>query len=225
MAKILLIDDDTDLASVISAWLTSESHSVEMVHAGSEAQDRLRLCQYDLVLLDWQLPEISGLEILRTFRNEKGSTPVIMLTGNKSVEDKSSGLDGGADDYLTKPFHMQELSSRIRAVLRRSTGATSNVLTVGGLVLDPAKHKVLKDAVEVTLLPREFALLEFLMRHPDTVFSSESLLQRVWHSDSEATVEAIRTCVKRLRQKIDQDDDHSVIQTVARIGYKLKVDP
>jgi len=224
MAKILLIDDDIDLATVISAWLTSESHSVEMVHAGHEALERLRLCQYDLVLLDWQLPEISGLEILRSYRNEKGLTPVIMLTGNKSIDDKASGLDVGADDYLTKPFHMMELSARIRAVLRRTTGSPSNVLRVGGLVLDPSKHKVLKDAVEVTLLPREFALLEFLMRHPDTVFSSESLLQRVWHSDSEATVEAIRTCIKRLRQKIDQDDDNSVIQTVARIGYKLKAD-
>jgi DNA-binding response OmpR family regulator len=222
MAKILLIDDDKDLADVISAWLTSESHQVEMVHSGNLALERLRLCQYDVVLLDWQLPELSGIEILRAYRDEKGMTPVIMLTGKKAVEDKASGLDVGADDYLTKPFHMMELSARIRAVLRRTTGANSNILKVGSLELDPTKHKVLKHNVEITLLPREFALLEFFMRHPDTVFSSESLLQRVWHSDSEATVEAIRTCIKRLRQKIDSQDEESVILTVARIGYKLK---
>jgi len=224
MAKILLIEDDIEITIVIRGWLQSQSHTVEVVHDGREGMDRLRTCQYDVVLLDWELPNQTGLDILSTFRGEGGTTPVIMMTGKRSIDEKEAGLDTGADDYLTKPFHMKELSARIRSVLRRSsqTGAASNVLKVGDLVLDPAKHKLRKNGVEIQLLPKEFALLEFLMRHPDDVFSGEVLLQRVWHSESEATVEAIRTCIKRLRQKIDQDNEDSMIETLARIGYRLR---
>jgi DNA-binding response OmpR family regulator len=145
-----------------------------------------------------------------------------MLTGRGSISDKEAGLDSGADDYLTKPFNMKELSARIRAMLRRSTSQPSNVLTTGDLVVDPGKYKVLRKGVEIQLLPREFALLEFFMRHPDEVFSAEALLQRVWHSESEATSDALRTCIKRLRQKIDNSDEDSVIQTIPRVGYRLK---
>jgi DNA-binding response OmpR family regulator len=117
---------------------------------------------------------------------------------------------------------MKELSARLRALLRRFAGAQSNVLKVGDLVIEPTKYRVTKNGREVKLLPREFALLEFFMRHPDEVFSGDALLQRVWHSESEATSEAIRTCIKRLRQKIDDDEENSVIQTIPRVGYKLR---
>jgi DNA-binding response OmpR family regulator len=223
MAKILLIDDDIELTVVIAGWLASENHLVEVVHDGREALDRLRACQYDVILLDWTLPEMEGIEILKTYRNEGGVTPVIMLTGRRAVNEKTIGLDTGADDYLTKPFHMDELAARIRASLRRATKATANVLKCGDLELDPVKHTVTKAGANVQLLPREFALLEFLMRHPGDVFSSEALLQRVWHSDSEATAEAIRTCIKRVRQKLDNDNEESLIETIARIGYRLRV--
>lgn len=223
MAKILLIEDDREITVVIRGWLQSQSHTVEVVHDGREGMDRLRTCQYDVILLDWELPNQSGIDILNTFRNEGGSTPVLMMTGKRSIDEKEAGLDGGADDYLTKPFHMKELSARIRSLLRRATPQVqSNVLKVGALQLDPAKHKVRKNGVEIVLLPKEFALLEFLMRHPDDVFSGEVLLQRVWHSESEATVEAIRTCIKRLRQKIDGDSEDSIIETLSRIGYRLR---
>ena len=222
MAKILLVEDDQDLAQMVVEWLTFEHHSVELVLDGREGMDRLRLCQYDAVILDWGLPQMSGPEILRSYRSEGGTTPIIMLTGKGTIAEKETGLDAGADDYLTKPFNMKELSARVRALLRRSSGAATNVLRVGELVVDPAKYKVTRNGVEIQLLPREFALLEFLMRHPDEVFSGDALLQRVWHSESEATSEAIRTCVKRLRQKIDQDDDTSMIQTIPRVGYKLR---
>jgi two-component system OmpR family response regulator len=223
MAKILLIEDDREITIVIRGWLQSQSHTVEVVHDGREGMDRLRTCQYDVILLDWELPNQSGIDILNTYRNEGGTTPILMMTGKRSVDEKEAGLDGGADDYLTKPFHMKELSARIRSLLRRaSPHVQSNVLTVGDLVLDPAKHKLRKNGVEIVLLPKEFALLEFLMRHPDDVFSGEVLLQRVWHSESEATVEAIRTCIKRLRQKIDGDSEGSIIETLSRIGYRLR---
>lgn len=224
MAKILVVDDDRDLSVMIKTWLGSESHTVEVVHDGNEGMDRLRVSDYDVIVLDWNLPGMSGVEILKNFRNEQGKTPVILLTGNRAIEEKETGLDTGADDYLTKPFNIKELSARIRALLRRSPPLTTNILEVGDLVLDPGKHRLTKKGAEIMLLPREFALLEFLMRHPGDVFSAESLLQRVWHSESEATVEAIRTCIKRLRQKIDQDDEQSCIETFARIGYRLRSD-
>ncbi len=223
MAKILLIEDDVDLAVMIVEWLSFEHHSVEVVHNGREGMERLRLCQYDTIILDWSLPEMSGIDILRSYRAEKGIAPIIMLTGKGGIADKESGLDSGADDYLTKPFNMKELSARLRAMLRRSSGSQTNILTVGELSIDPGKYKLTKSGKQIQLLPREFALLEFLMRHPDEVFSGEALLQRVWHSESDATSEAIRTCIKRLRQKIDSSEDDSVIQTIPRVGYKLRI--
>jgi DNA-binding response OmpR family regulator len=222
MAKILLIEDDSDLAQMIVEWLSFEHYAVELVSDGSDGIDRLRLCQYDAVVLDWGLPRLSGPEICKQFRQGGGTTPIIMLTGKGSISEKETGLDAGADDYLTKPFNMKELSARLRALLRRFAGAQSNVLKVGDLVIEPTKYRVTKNGREVKLLPREFALLEFFMRHPDEVFSGDALLQRVWHSESEATSEAIRTCIKRLRQKIDDDEENSVIQTIPRVGYKLR---
>jgi DNA-binding response OmpR family regulator len=223
MAKILLVEDDVDLAVMIVEWLSFEHHSVEVVHNGREGMERLRLCKYDTIILDWSLPEMSGLEILRHYRAEKGNAPIIMLTGKGGIADKESGLDSGADDYLTKPFNMKELSARLRAMLRRASGSQTNILTVGDLSIDPGKYKLTKSGKQIQLLPREFALLEFFMRHPDEVFSGEALLQRVWHSESDATSEAIRTCIKRLRQKIDASEEDSVIQTIPRVGYKLRI--
>lgn len=224
MAKILLVEDDTDLATMIAEWLSFEHHQVEMVHTGRDGMDRLRLCQYDAIILDWTLPEMTGLEICQSYRSSKGTSPIIMLTGKGSVSEKELGLDSGADDYLTKPFNMKELSARLRALIRRSAGGTSNVLKVGDMTVDPAKYRVIKNGKEIQLLPREFALLEFFMRHPDEVFSGDALLQRVWHSESDATSEAIRTCIKRLRQKLDADadDENSIIQTIPRVGYRLR---
>jgi DNA-binding response OmpR family regulator len=225
MAKILFVEDDTGLAEMVVEWLTFERHNVEVVHNGKEGFERLQLGSFDVVILDRQLPEMTGLEILKEHRAEGGTTPILMLTGMNTVTDKEAGLDTGADDYLTKPFSVKELSARIRALLRRSSKTTSNVLSAKDLVLDPTKHKVTKNGEEIHLLPREFQMLEFFMRHPEEVFSSDALLQRIWHSESEATPDAVRTCLKRLRKKIDGSDneeDKSIIQTVPRIGYKLR---
>jgi DNA-binding response OmpR family regulator len=224
MAKILFVEDDTSLAEMVVEWLTFERHNVEVVHNGKTGMERLKLGSFDVVILDRQLPEMTGLEILREHRSDGGTTPILMLTGMNTVTDKETGLDTGADDYLTKPFSVKELSARIRALLRRSSKATSNVLTAKDLELDPTKHKVTKNGEEIHLLPREFQMLEFFMRHPEEVFSSDALLQRIWHSESEATPDAVRTCLKRLRKKIDGSDneDKSIIQTVPRIGYKLR---
>ncbi|HEY9784503.1 MAG TPA: response regulator transcription factor [Candidatus Obscuribacterales bacterium] len=222
MAKILIVEDDQVLADLAREWLGFEHHTVDVVGDGTEGLDRVKHYEYDLIVLDWQLPGISGLEILREFRASGGTAPVLMLTGRGTVSDKETGLDSGADDYLTKPFHAKELCARVRALLRRQRGYLGNVVQVGDLVLDRMSYKVTRGGEEVKLVPKEFALLEFLMRNPNRVFSPEHLLNSVWPTESDATVDALTTCIKRLRKKIDVEDKPSIIQTVYGVGYKLE---
>ncbi|HEY9871647.1 MAG TPA: response regulator transcription factor [Candidatus Obscuribacterales bacterium] len=221
MAKILLIEDDPALGRMVKDWLTFEHHLVELSADGGEGWDRLQVYEYDLLIIDWDLPEKSGLEICREFRAQGGTTPILMLTGKRSISDKESGFDAGADDYLTKPFHTKELSARVRALIRRSERFLGNILKHKNLVLDPVARTVKRDGKDVDLLPKEFSLLEFLMRHPNQVFSAEALLSRVWSTDSDAGVDAITTCIKRLRKKIDVQGNPSVIRTVHGVGYRL----
>lgn len=227
MAKILVIEDDVNLAQTVCAALEFDHHSVELCYRGNDALDKLRVSDYDLVILDLTLPEVGGLDICKTLRHQKKTVPIIMLTGQRTVEQKEAGLDSGADDYLTKPFDLRELSARVRAALRRSSTLVSNILQAKDVVLDPFKHVVTKGGVDVKLRPTEFSMLEFLMRHPNRVFSADQLIEGVWDSESEATVEAIRSCVKRLRRELDDPDcepGNSIIETVHGVGYKLRSD-
>jgi DNA-binding response OmpR family regulator len=223
MAKVLVIEDDLSLSRMIKDWLTIEHHNIETVADGKQGLEKLQYYQYDLVIMDWQLPGMEGVQILKEFRSSGGITPVLMLTGKNTIVDKEAGLDSGADDYLTKPFHMKELSARIRALLRRPTVMVGNILTAGKFSLDPTNHIVTRDGAELKLLPKEFALLEFLMRHPNQVFSADALLNRVWASESDATIDALTSCIKRLRKKIDADGETSSVRTVHGVGYKLDV--
>jgi len=223
MPKVLLVEDDQDLAQMVCGWLTGERFTVEMAHDGALARDLLQLSGYDVIVLDWDLPNCSGIEILRDYRARGGATPVIMLTGKAATSDKETGLDLGADDYLTKPFDIKELGARIRALLRRPTLLNSAVLAVGNIELDAAKYRVLRDGKEIHLLPRDFALLEFLLRHKDQVFSTEALISRVWNSDSDASPDGLRTAIKRIRKKIDDgDESQSWIENIPRVGYRLR---
>lgn len=221
MAKILMVEDDAVLADLVQEWLSYEHHVIEVVNDGAEGADRAKHYEYDLLILDWQLPNVSGLEILQEFRSRGGTAPVLMLTGRGTVGDKETGLDSGADDYLTKPFHAKELCARVRSLLRRQRGYLGDVLTIGDLVLDRTSYQVTRAGQEIKLVPKEFALLDFLMRNPNRVFTPEHLLNSVWPSESDATVDALTTCVKRLRKKIDLGDEPSIIQTVYGVGYKL----
>lgn len=221
MAKVLFVEDEKALSDVVVDWLTAQQYIVEHVADGQEALHRLNCYQYDVVILDWGLPGISGIEVCQQFRSKGGATPVLMLTGKRDVDDKEAGLDAGADDYLTKPFHMKELAARLRALLRRPQAVVSNQLTARDVVLDPTTHRVTKGGAEVNLLPREFALLEFLMKHPSQVFSADALLDRLWASESDATSGTIRTYVNRLRNKIDTEGQPSLICTVHGIGYRF----
>lgn len=222
MAKILVADDDPDLVGMVEDCLTAELHTVDTVLSGKEAQDHLKIYKYDLVILDWQFPDANGPDILQNYRNQGGGTPILMLTGRNTTADKEHGLDSGADDYLTKPFDSRELKARVRALLRRSVGVASNLIKIRNLVLDPASHSVTKDGKPIDLLPREFALLEFLMRHPNQAFSNEALLDRVWSTESDSSHDAVRTCVQRLRKKIDVEGEKSIISTKHRVGYILE---
>ncbi len=224
MSKILLVEDDQDLSDMISGWLKSERYTVEVAYDGDIAREILKISSFDVVVLDWDLPGCSGIEILREFRANGGSTPVIMLTGKSTITDKETGLDIGADDYLTKPFNIKELGARVKALLRRPTLMNSSVLRAGDIELDSSKHRILRGGQEVHLLPRDFALLEFLLRHKDQVFSAEALIARVWESDSDASPEGLRTAIKRIRKKIDDgtEDDQSLIENIPRVGYRLR---
>jgi DNA-binding response OmpR family regulator len=221
MAKILLVEDDRDLAGMVIDWLKFEHHLVEAVHDGEDAVNMLKSYQFDVIILDWQLPKLEGVDVLRNYRTGGGQTPVLMLTGKGAIAEKEVGLDAGADDYLTKPFHMKELSARLRALLRRPGNVTGNVLSARDICLEPATFRVTKGGADIQLLPKEFALLEFLMRHPNQVFSADALLDRVWKSESNVSPETVRTCLKRLRRKIDTEEQDSLIQTLHGVGYKL----
>jgi len=146
----------------------------------------------------------------------------LMLTGKGTINDKEQGLDAGADDYLTKPFHLKELSARIRALLRRPVTFTGTTLKVGSLEIDPSSHRLTIEGREVNLLPKEYAILEFLMRHPNEVFSPDALLNRVWNSESEASTDTVYTYIKTLRKKVSPEAPSSIIKTVHGVGYKLE---
>jgi DNA-binding response OmpR family regulator len=210
------------LADRLESWLTHERHNVECVVDGAQALERLQYYKYDVVILDLMLPDVSGVEVCKKFRADGGRTPILMLTGRNQISDKEQGLDAGADDYLTKPFEPRELSARLRALLRRSPEMVSNSMQAGNLVLEMEKRRVTQNGAVIQLLPLEFALLEFLMRHPGQVFSPEALLDRVWGSKSDASIDALRTYIKTLRKKIQAEGEPALIRTVHGVGYKFE---
>jgi two-component system, OmpR family, response regulator len=225
VAKILLVEDDKTISSRLCEYLKSDKHVVELVERGDDALAMLETYRFDVIILDVGLPDLSGLEVCRRFRETGGATPIIMLTAMGAVSDKERGLDSGADDYLTKPFEPRELSARLRALLRRPHEVmANNVLQVRDLRLDLSKACAFRGEQEIRLLPKEFALLEFLLRRKDHVFGIDSLLDNVWRSDSSASPEAVRQTVARLRSKIDRKDEASIITTVVGLGYTIEAD-
>lgn len=223
MSKILVVEDEIELAEQVRRCLLREQHIVEMVHDGQAALDHLRVNNYDLLVLDWMMPKMTGIEVCQWQRARGEKTPILMLTARVDIEDKELGLDSGADDYLTKPFHLRELLARVRALLRRGVSAT-NELKAGALVLDPTARRLSRDGMEIKLEPKEMNLLEFLMRHPNQTFKAEALIARVWESDSEISPDAIRVYVRGLRKKIDLFGGRSIIGTVHGSGYRLDSD-
>jgi len=222
VAKILLIEDDKELAERVKTFLESESHLVEISGSAEDALLLLKSYAYDLIILDWTLPGMSGIDLLRESGSVRSKTPVLMLTGRDGVADVELGLDSGAADYVRKPFQLRELSARIRAMLRREAPTDEHgTLTFKWITLDPRTKRVHKDGDPVKLQPQEFALLEFFMRHPKDLFSLEALMNSVWPSQIEATPDTVRVCITRLRNKVDKTEEPSLIKTVHRVGYGL----
>ncbi len=223
MAKILIVEDNSELMDNVRDWLTQEQYVVDCCTDGVEALAYLGTYEYDAIVLDWTLPKMSGIEVCKQYRSQGGSTPIIMLTGRRTLDDKEIGLDAGADDYLTKPFEVRELSARIRALLRRAPKVAGDVLKAGNLALDKETHKVTKNGQEVHLMPKEFAILELMMTYPSKIFSAESLIERVWSSSSDASPEIVRKYINRLRAQVDTEGAPSVIRTVHGVGYALDI--
>ena len=223
MAKILLAEDDLELSEKITAWLNAELQClVEQVADGSEAADKLVYSKYDLIIIDWGLPTMSGVDVCKQFRANGGNTPVLMLTGRAQMENKLEGLDAGADDYVTKPFDIRELSARVRGLLRRSNSYAGKVLSLGCLTLDTGTFKVTMNEKSIELQPKEFMLLEFLTRNAEQPFTAEALLQRVWDSDTEVNTEIIYTYMTKLRKKLTTADGRCPIKTIRGLGYKIE---
>lgn len=221
MAKVLLVEDEIEVAKVALASITQQNHVVEHAASVGEAMDRLAASDFDLIILDWNLPDGEGIDILRSYRRKNGVAPILMLTGKAEIDDKEMGFSAGADDYLTKPFNARELSLRIIALLRRPKEIVEQILTVRHVTLECNSCKVFKNGQEIRLLPKELALLEFLMRHVDQVFSADQLLERVWRSDSESMRETVVSTVNRLRSKIDEPGESSIVENLRGLGYRV----
>lgn len=220
--NILLVEDDASIVAIVQNWLIRENHNVTAVPTAEEACRALKRNEFDLIVLDWVLPGSTGVEFCKEFRASGGSIPILMLTTKTRLEEIESGLDIGCDDYLTKPFELRELSARIRALLRRPAEFQSLLLKAGDIELDARTYTVKRNGEQVHLLPKEFVLLEFLLKHPGKVFSPETLLDNIWDSGAETSPDAIRTYIKRIRKKIDIPGQQSLITTIHGVGYKLE---
>lgn len=225
MAKILLIEDNEALGGFVKTALESAKYDVDWVTTGTEGLYWLKNEPYAAAILDWQLPEISGIQICKQFRETGGTTPILMLTGKDKTEDLVEGFDAGADDYMSKPFEMGELHARLKNLIRRQPQAHSDVLTVGGIELRPGCGEVLIGDKPVKLTRKEFNILELLMRNPGHPFTVDAIMQRVWPSDSEASPEGVRSHITRLRQRLAavSEESASAIEAVYGMGYRIKV--
>lgn len=221
--KLLLIEDDKTIADYVLGGLRQEGHVVDHVVDGRDAMGQAISGSYDVMIVDRMLPGLDGLSLVRALRAAKVMTPAIFLTALGGVDDRIEGLQAGGDDYLVKPFAFGELSARIGALARRPIAqATETVLSAGDLQMDLIRRKVTREGIEVDLLPREFALLELLMRRKGRVQTRTMLLEAVWDISFDPQTNVVETHISRLRAKVDRPFDHELIRTVRGAGYKIE---
>lgn len=221
MAKILLVEDDAELAGRLRDWFALENHVFEVASSGEDALQMLEGFEFDVVVLDWSLPGISGLDVCRRYRAAGGQAGIIFLTGKSDIPSKGEGLDSGADDFMVKPFDVRELGARIRSLLRRPRTVFS-VLKIGEVELKAETRMLTVRNKTIILMPKQSALLEYLMRHPNRPFSAKQLLDSVWPSDAEASEETVRTCMKTLRQQLSALEMKDFIKTLYGAGYLIE---
>lgn len=220
---ILVIEDEERLASLLRRILVGERHQVDLAHTGETGLLLALTATYDAIILDLMLPDIDGVKICARLRQQKLTTPLLMLTARGEIEDKVAGLNAGADDYLSKPFAVKELVARVQALLRRRERPFSREeqLTMGNLTLNLVAHEAYRDNKIIELSAREFALLELFMRHPNQVFSREHIMHRIWSYDSDAYSNVVDRYIYVLREKIDRGFSPALIKTIRGIGYKM----
>ena len=222
--RILVVEDEVKVASFIRRALEEESYAVDLCEDGPKGLDLALTGSYDAIILDVMLPQLSGLDILRGLRKEGIRTPVLVLTARSQIGQKVQGLDAGADDYLTKPFAIEELLARVRALMRRGSGEPGGVLQVDDLILNPATREVTRGGHRIELTPKEYALLEYFLRNPDRVLTRPMIAEHVWNLDFDTFTNVIDVYVNYLRNKIDKGRSRKLIHTLRGSGYMLKTE-
>lgn len=223
--RILVVEDEHKIAAAIKKGLEQENYAVDVCYSGTDGYDLASSEDYDGILLDVMLPGMDGFTFAKKLRQEHIHTPILMLTAKGQTENKVTGLDNGADDYLTKPFSFEELLARIRALTRRPKSSLGTVLTVGPLTLDTRSYEVKRRGKTIAISGKEYSLLEYLMRHPNTVLTRDQIIAHVWDYDADILPNTIEVYIKNLRNKIDAPypQNEQLIHTVRGFGYKLGI--
>ena len=219
--RILVTEDEKDLADALAKGLERQGYAVDVAYYGEESLRLAEVNDYDLVVLDLNLPKVDGMEVCRRLRDSGSSIGILMLTARVGLGDRVNGLDQGADDYLVKPFHFPELLARVRSILRREGEQRKLILRVGDLVLDPNAHRVSFKDSHVTLTAKEFGILEYLMRNVGCVVSQEDLLEHVWSEDTNLFTQSIKVHINNLRRKLDAAGGEGLISTLKGKGYLI----
>lgn len=222
--KILVVEDEKQIANFVKKGLTEQGFLVETSDHGDDAMERMLDQPYDAIVLDIMLPGRDGLSILRQFRKKGHATPVILLTARSELDERIEGLNTGADDYLTKPFYVEELVARLHAVLRRSADEPMSLLQAGGISVNVLTREVKRNGAPVKLTTREFSLLEYLMRSPGRVLTRTQILEHVWGYDFDPSTNLVDVHIQRLRKKVSPEKENPVIETIRGVGYRVRKD-
>lgn len=220
--RILIVEDEPKVASFIRRALEEERYAVDVCSDGIQGRDLASEVNYDLIILDLMLPALPGLDVLKELRSGKVKTPILILTARSEVDQRVTGLDAGADDYLTKPFAIEELLARARALLRRAGGEPSGIVQVDDLILNPVTHDVTRGGQRIDLTSKEYALLEYMMRNAGRVLTRTMISEHVWNLDFDTFTNVIDVYIRYLRNKIDRGHTRGLIHTVRGSGYTLK---
>jgi two-component system, OmpR family, response regulator len=222
--RILVVEDEHRIAASIKKGLEQEHFAVDVAYTGTQGYDLASSEEYDLILLDLMLPGMDGVTICKNLRKEDNHTPILMLTAKGQIQDKVTGLDSGADDYITKPFSFEELLARIRALTRRPKHSLSETLTTGGLTLNLKTYEVIRDKQAIQLSGKEFALLEYLMRNSGSILTKDQIIRHVWSYEADILPNTIEVYIRNLRNKVDRpfSNKKPLIQTIRGFGYKIK---
>ena len=222
--RILVVEDERDLNRVISKRLESEGYSVDRCFDGEEALDFIDVGEFDAIIMDIMMPRINGIEVLKQIRSRNNTTPVLLLTARDGIGDRVNGLDAGADDYLIKPFAFEELLARMRVMMRKASGNSTNVFSAADLTMDLNSHTVVRGDVNINLSAKEFEILEYLLRNKGIVLSREKIENHVWDFDYSGGTNVVDVYIRYLRKKIDDNFEPKLIHTVRGCGYVLRVD-